>query len=243
MCFRQIELPNFDHYLPTSYQVFEQQDINANIQEDTISLPVIATPIENDTIDKVLQLRHGVRKTTRIFGWILIFIIRTFVRCSHKNPKFENGYIISHFQHLYETLSNDEPPSIVLSSKSNLWNYTKYDNIPPVHILHKIDNDMLRFFLIYFDQMIHLGTIKKTIINGSLDNRPNNIQSLRPFYDESTRLIRVHGRLKDCGSVESPWQRFLHKKSKFITKVIYDYLGLHYCTGIKYTVYHSRLVY
>ena len=73
MCFRQIELPNFDHYLPTSYQVFEQQDVNANIQEDTISLPVIATPIENDTIDKVLQLRHGVRKTTRIFGWILIF--------------------------------------------------------------------------------------------------------------------------------------------------------------------------
>ena len=53
MCFRQIELPNFDHYLPTSYQVFEQQDVNANIQEDTISLPVIATPIENDTIDKV----------------------------------------------------------------------------------------------------------------------------------------------------------------------------------------------
>ena len=54
MCFRQIELPNFDHYLPTSYQVFEQQDVNANIQEDTISLPVIATPIENDTIEKVL---------------------------------------------------------------------------------------------------------------------------------------------------------------------------------------------
>ena len=62
MCFRQIELPNFDHYLPTSYQVFEQQDVNANIQEDAISLTVIATPIENDTIDKVIQLRHGVRK-------------------------------------------------------------------------------------------------------------------------------------------------------------------------------------
>ena len=54
MCFRQIELPNFDHYLPTSYQVFEQQDVNANIQEDKISLPVIATPIENDAIEKVL---------------------------------------------------------------------------------------------------------------------------------------------------------------------------------------------
>ena len=143
-------------------------------------------------------------KTNIIFGWILPFIIRTFVRCSQKNPNFKNGYITSHFQHLYETLSNDEPPSIVLSSKSNLWNYTQYDNIPPVHILHKINNDMLRFFLIYFDQMIHLGTIKKTIINGSLDKLPNNIQSLRPFYDESTRLIRIQGRLKDYGSVESP---------------------------------------
>ena len=157
MCFRQIELPNFDNYLPTSYQVFEQQDVNANIQEDTISLPVIATPIENDTINKVLLLRHGVRKTTRIFGWILIFIIRTFVRCSHKNPKFRNRYIISHFQHLYENLSNDEPPSVVLSLKPNLWSYIEYDNLPPVPVFHKIDTNMLRFILIYFDRMMQLA--------------------------------------------------------------------------------------
>ena len=67
-CFRQIELPSFDHYLPTPYQKFEQQDANINVQESAISLPVMATPIENDTIEKVLQLCHGVRKTTRIFG-------------------------------------------------------------------------------------------------------------------------------------------------------------------------------
>ena len=28
--------------------MFERQDVNAKIQEDAISLPVIATPIEND---------------------------------------------------------------------------------------------------------------------------------------------------------------------------------------------------
>ena len=91
--------------------------------------------------------------------------------------------------------------------------------------------------------MIHLGTIKKTIINGSLDKLPTNIQSLRPFYDENTRIIRIQGRLKDCGSVESPYQIFLHKQSKFATKVIYDYHSFNYCAGIKYIIYHSRLIY
>jgi hypothetical protein len=134
--FRHQQLPNFDHYLPTSYNKEDDEEEH----EETTSLPAV-TNFESDTVDEILKLHHSVTKTYRVFAWVLTFIMRITTKYAKKNPAFvAHGSVSSHIKHLYTELSNGESPCVIMNQQSDQWTHIECLGtlIPVFEILIKI---------------------------------------------------------------------------------------------------------